>query len=90
MNEQRNQKMRYLSGKMTDSLEQDWENLLMRLQSLRQRAHICRVDLIKPIMRQENVLMKNKPNKKIYRTILKFADDIELQIANTTNRMRGM
>lgn len=90
MNEQRNMKIRYLSGNMSNSLEQDWENLLARLQSLRQRAHTCRVDLIKPIMRQENVLLKNKPNKKIYRTILKFADDVESQITNTINRIRGM
>lgn len=91
MNEQRNSKMRYLSGNMSDSLEENWQNLLARLQSLRQNAkYAFRVDLVKPIISKENVLAKNKPNKKIYRSILKFADDVENQINRSSQRIKGM
>lgn len=90
MNEQRNNKMRYLSGNMVSSLEQDWQDLLARLQSLMQTAkNAFRADLVKLIISKENVLIKNNPNKKIYRSILKFADDIENKINSSLQRIRN-
>lgn len=90
MNEQRNNKMRYLSGNMVNSLEQDWQDLLARLQSLMQTAkNAFRADLVKLIISKENVLIKNNPNKKIYRSILKFADDIENKINSSLQRIRN-
>ena len=90
MNEQRNMKKLYLSGDICSSFEHDWNDLLAKLQMLREKAKsVGRMDLIISIIRKENVLVKNKPNKKIYRSISKFADDIENQIEKTSERIRS-
>ena len=83
MNEQRNEKMAYLIQK-THSLQTDWYDLLMRLQSLENTSRcMFRSDLTIQIMRQIDVLKKNNPNKKIYRSISNFADNISAELNKT-------
>ena len=82
MNEQRNDKILYLTQRI-NSLQTDWYNLLARLQSLeKQSMALFRNDMVTLILNQENVLKKNSPNKKIYRSISNFADKIELELNN--------
>ena len=86
MNEQRNNRYLYFSA--PDSLQDNWDNLLNRLKTLEYTARsLRRNDLIVQIVRQETVMYRNKPHKKIYRAILKIVDKIELQL-NSNERTR--
>jgi len=88
MNEQRNKRMEFIYKK-SDPLQENWESLLARLQSLENTARASfRRDLISMIMSKINVLQKNKPNKKIYRSILGFAEKAEIELSNGIERIR--
>lgn len=88
MNEQRNKKMFYF-GQKVDPLKEDWDALSRRLQHLYATAQSAlRMDLLAPIARQINVLQRNAPNKKIYRSILKFVEQIESELDNYIERTR--
>jgi hypothetical protein len=64
-----------------DSLQDDWDSLLNKLQSLISVAQSAgRKDLLLAIVRQINVLVKNKPNKKIYRSVLNTTKNIESEL----------
>ena len=83
MNEQKKIERYYLFQKV-DPLKEQWDNLILRLKTLMQSAlALGKLDLVKEIARQIVVLENNKPNKynkpnkKIYRFVLKFANKIE-------------
>ena len=91
MNEQKQIERYYLFQKV-DPLKEQWDNLILRLKTLMQSALVlCRFDLVKEISRQITVLENNKPNKynkpnkKIYRVVLKFADKTESKLRNSNN-----
>ena len=80
MNEQRKMKTLFITQK-SDPLKENWDNLLAHMQSLLKMAcSLCREDIINSVERQIVVLMKNKPNKKIYRSILNSVNKIELEL----------
>jgi len=88
MNEQRNMKKNYLAGVSADSLQRDWDELYERLKTLAGNAHLaCRPDLETLVLRQMVVVQKNQPNKKIYRSILKFEEKMKTEL-NSKERIR--
>ena len=88
MNEQRNNKMRFLNN-LSDSLQENWADLLARLQNMEKTAlSSFRGDLAAAIDRQIKVLKKNEPNKKIYRSISNFADKTEIELNKCVGRER--
>ena len=88
MNEQKNNKMRFLNN-LSDSLQENWADLLARLQNMEKTALASfRGDLAAAIDRQIKVLKKNEPNKKIYRSISNFADKTEIELNKFVGRER--
>ena len=86
MNEQRHKRQVFFAQR-TDTVQENWDDLQSRLHILRKRAQDAgRMDLIAQIVRRIFVLQSNKPNKKIYRSILKFADETESQIHKQRTR----
>ena len=84
MNEQRNMKKNFLSQR-PDPLKEDWEGLILRLKTLMTNALVLsKMDLFHAIGRQIIVLEQNKPNKKIYRVVLKFKDKAESELGMAT------
>lgn len=88
MNEQKNMKMLYLKQK-PDPLKEDWDALIQRLYKILKNS--VKLSLTKDefvsIVRKINVLQKNKPSKKIYRSILNFTNEMESRL-NVNNRER--
>lgn len=94
MNEQKQIERYYLFQKV-DPLKEQWDNLILRLKTLMQSALVLgKLDLVKEIARQITVLENNKPNKynkpnkKIYRVVLKFANKIESVLRNEKEHVR--
>ena len=86
MNEQRHKQRVYFEQRK-DTVQENWDDLQTRLHMLRKRAQDAgRMDLVAQILRRIFVLQSNKPNKKIYRSILKFADETEFQIQKQRTR----
>ncbi|MBO7645224.1 MAG: hypothetical protein J6S57_02895 [Alphaproteobacteria bacterium] len=79
MNEQRKMKFLFINQK-NDCLKEDWDDLLSRLHSLLSMAKKYRPDLIHKITKSILVLDTNKPNKKVYRSILKFANKVDEEL----------
>ncbi len=64
-----------------NQLQEDWDNLLQKLQSMiRDAQTVGRADLALLIARQINILIKNKPNKKVYKSVLGTTRKIESEL----------
>ncbi len=89
MNESRHRDILNISGKPENSLEQDWNNLLARLQTLDQRVRpFYRKDILDEIIRLSKVLCRNKPNKKVYSSVLKKIQNLENIVRDLGGRAR--
>lgn len=88
MNENRRNKMEFF-GQTKDPLKDKWDALLSRLFSLYRTADaMLRRDICVLIGPKINAMQKNKPNKSVYRSILKFADDIDSKLQGDKGRTR--
>lgn len=88
MNEDRRNKMEFF-GQTKDPLKDKWDALLSRLFSLYRTADaMLRRDICVLIGPKINAMQKNKPNKSVYRSILKFADDIDSKLQGDKGRTR--
>ena len=88
MNEDRRKKMEFF-GQTKDPLKEKWDALLARLFSLYRTADaMLRKDICGLIGPKINAMQKNKPNKSVYRSILKFADDTDAELQVGHGRIR--
>lgn len=88
MNENRRNKMEFF-GQTKAPLKDKWDALLSRLFSLYRTADaMLRRDICVLIGPKINAMQKNKPNKSVYRSILKFADDIDSKLQGDKGRTR--
>lgn len=88
MNEDRRNKREFF-GQTKDPLKDKWDALLSRLFSLYRTADaMLRRDICVLIGLKINAMQKNKPNKSVYRSILKFADDIDSKLQGDKGRTR--
>lgn len=88
MNEDRRNKREFF-GQTKDPLKDKWDALLSRLFSLYRTADaMLRRDICVLIGPKINAMQKNKPNKSVYRSILKFADDIDSKLQGDKGRTR--
>lgn len=88
MNEDRRNKREFF-GQTKDPLKDKWDALLSRLFSLYRTADaMLKRDVCVLIGLKINAMQKNKPNKSVYRSILKFADDIDSKLQGDKGRTR--
>ena len=89
MNEDRYRNILNISGKTENPLEQDWNSLSARLQTLMQRVKpFYRKDILDEILKLIKVLSCNKPNKKVYNSVLNKVLKLELAIRELGGRIR--
>lgn len=86
MNENRqNDKNKYNFKKTV--LETDWERLIARLKSLEYQARVIGNNVVRTkIANMLNAVQKNNPNKKILRSYVEKADELEQVIRQSRKR----
>ena len=89
MNEERYRQMVHFSGKPENEIEEDWAQLLNRLRILVDRVKpFYRQDIMTKILKQIAVLERNKPNKKVYKSVLKRVEDLDNIVRDLGGRAR--
>lgn len=89
MNEARYRDRLNFLGKPENSLEQDWTDLQVRVQTLIDRVKpFYRKDIFDELIKLSIVLTRNKPNKKVYNSILRRIQKVEDIVKDLGGRIR--
>ena len=89
MNERRQDIISRNNGFAADSFEQEWQELECRLSTLAQQAKVLnRLDLLSMIIKQQTVMRRNKPNKKVFNSVQKQVERIETLLSEHGARTR--
>lgn len=89
MNEERYRQILCFSGKTEDEIEENWAQLLEQLRTLLNRVKpFYRQDIMAEILKQIGVLERNKPTKKVYKSVKKRVGELWNVVEDLGGRAR--
>lgn len=81
MNEKRAKKAKFLSNSLVSDLDRQWRGMLGRLDSLERKAIEMKLETVEDLIEDlRNVIIKNQPNKKLFRTVENKINEIEVSL----------
>lgn len=81
MNEKRARKAKFLSNSLVSYLDRQWRGLLGRLDYLERKAVEMELETVEDLIEDlKNVIIKNQPNKKLFRTVESKINEIEVSL----------
>ncbi len=83
MNELRYKLILNMAGNPKTELQEDWDELIERFRLLQYRLNATgRMDILREIIQQQSVLRTNRPSKKVYKSVKRKFEELELIVHN--------
>lgn len=81
MNEKRAKKAKYLTNTLVSDMDRQWRGLLGQLGGLEAKARVLDLETVVDLIDDlKNVIAKNQPNKKLFRTVQTKINEIDMSM----------